>query len=59
MGIDGELLPECKLHDRLFFTAPDQGEKATKESDEECDQHPHGDGILRNFSPGNESESTD
>jgi hypothetical protein len=39
----------------LFLAAPEEGEDAVKEQRYETDQGAHGEGILRNFSLGNES----
>ncbi|MBW2401157.1 MAG: hypothetical protein JRG80_18160 [Deltaproteobacteria bacterium] len=47
MAVDRELLAWRQLHDGLLLTASEQGEKTTKESGGEGDQHSHGEAILR------------
>ena len=57
IGVDCELLSESQLDDCLILTIPEEGEEASKESDPEIDQRPHGMLIVLDRTGENESES--
>ena len=57
LGIDRELLPQRQMDGRLLSVISKEGEDGVKGERCETNQGAQREGILRDFAPGNESES--